>query len=68
MSKEQIHTLFEDGWLGEKAVQHSREYRPTLDYMTEVYRRNELKEPIVSRLVEQYFLAFGYEKLAIHGK
>jgi fructose/tagatose bisphosphate aldolase len=68
LSKEQIQTLFEDGWLGEKAVRQSGEDRPTLDYMTEVYRRNELKEPIVSRLVERYFLAFGYEKLAVDGR
>ena len=67
LSKEQFKVLFEDGWLGEKAVQHSREHGPTLDYMTEVYRRNELKVPTISRLVEQYFLCFGYEKLSLPG-
>ena len=64
----QIQALFEDGWLGKKAVEHSREHHPTLDYMTEVHRRNELKVPIISRLVEQYFLTFGYERLAIQSK
>lgn len=68
LSKEQIQRLFEAGWLGEKAVEQSGGDGLSLDYMTEVYRRNELKEPIVSRLVEEYFLAFGYEKLAIDGK
>jgi fructose/tagatose bisphosphate aldolase len=68
LSEEQIQAFFEDGWLGEKTVQHSRQHGPALDYLTEVYRRNELKVPIVSRLVEQYFLALGYEILALHGK
>lgn len=67
LSKEQIQALFEDGWLGEKAVEHSRENGPALEHMTEVHRRNELKVPTISRLVEQYFLSFGYEKLAHHG-
>jgi fructose/tagatose bisphosphate aldolase len=67
LSGEQIQALFEDGWLGKKAVEHSRKYGPALEYMTEVYRRNELKVPIISRLVEQYFLAFGYEKLSLQG-
>jgi fructose-bisphosphate aldolase class II len=68
LSEEEIQTLFEDGWLGKKAAEHSREHCPTLEHTTEVYRRNELKVPIVSRLVEQYFLALGYERLALHGK
>jgi fructose/tagatose bisphosphate aldolase len=68
LSTEQIQALFEDGWLGEKAVQDSQEHGPTLEYMTEVYRRNELKVPTIARLVEQYFLALGYEKFKISGK
>jgi fructose/tagatose bisphosphate aldolase len=68
LSKKQIQALFEAGWLGKKAVQDSQEHGPTLEYMTEVYRRNELKVPTISRLVEQYFLALGYERLVLHGK
>jgi len=63
LSKEQIQSLVEQGWLGKKALEHSKANNPSLGYMTEVYRRGKIKVPVVAELVEEYFMVFGYGDL-----
>jgi fructose-bisphosphate aldolase class II len=58
LSKSTIEKLMQEGWLGQAACDHSRIHKPSLAYLVEVYRRNELKVPSVAKLVEDFISAF----------
>jgi fructose/tagatose bisphosphate aldolase len=51
---DRIEELIKDDWLGENVVKANRKYKPTLTYLTEVYRRTELKVPSVARMVSEF--------------
>ncbi len=59
-----VDELAKDGWLGEAAADHAQKNSPRLDYLTELYRRNEIKVPVAAKLVEHYLESFNYGRLA----
>jgi len=59
LPKDAIEKLMAEGWLGQTAIDHSQNHSPSLAYLVEVYRRNELKVPSVARLVEGFIEAFS---------
>ena len=63
LPEEKIQTLFKAGLLGQKALEQSRNNQPELDFITEQYRRDNIKVPAVSSVVQNFFESFGYENL-----
>lgn len=61
---ELIKQLVEEKQLGSKALNHNK-CSQTLRYMTEVYRRDKLKIPVISKIVTKYFVSFGYSCLLL---
>ncbi len=60
LPKDIIEKLAGQGWLGQTALKHSQSHKPLLAYLVEVYRRNELKVPLVSRLVESFIETLSF--------
>lgn len=58
LPKGDIEKLMADGWLGQAALDHSKIHGPSLAYLVELYRRNELKVPSVAKLVEEFIEIF----------
>ncbi|OHB60217.1 MAG: hypothetical protein A2Y12_10350 [Planctomycetes bacterium GWF2_42_9] len=58
LPKATIEKLMAEGWLGQAAVNHTQNHSPSLSYLVELYRRNEVKVPSVARLVEDFIEAF----------
>ena len=63
LPKQTIAALVEEKWLGPKALEQAQKSLPNLDYMTELYRRNEIKVPTVAALVKHYLEVFNYKRL-----
>lgn len=63
LSKSAVDELVKEGWLGNTATSHAQKNSPHLDFLTELYRRGEIKIPVISGLVEKYFESFNYKKL-----
>lgn len=59
LPEEQLKELFEKGLLGSEFKGYSSD-KPQLKYLTEVYRRDEIKVPNVANMVEDFMAAFGY--------
>ena len=59
-----VDELAKDGWLADAAVDHTKKNSPHLDYLTELYRRNQIKVPAVTELIEHYLESFNYGRLA----
>ena len=60
LPKDAIEKLVAAGWLGQAAVDHSENHSPSLAYLVELYRRNELKVVSVADLVESFIEALGF--------
>ncbi len=46
--------LYANGFLGEKGLKDAREYKQELRYLTELWRRNDVKVPTVQKLVKGF--------------
>jgi fructose/tagatose bisphosphate aldolase len=54
-----VEQLASQGWLGAKSVEHACAHKPSLDYLTEVYRRSQFKVPMVAAMVENFLTTLG---------
>lgn len=60
LPKSTIDWLVEKQLLGKKAKEQTENNSPDLDYLTELYRRNQIKVPNIAKLVEGYLEFFNY--------
>jgi fructose/tagatose bisphosphate aldolase len=60
LSKDEIARLVSKGWLGQKVLEYTQNESPKLSYMTELYRRNEIKTQQVARIVTKYLKEVNY--------
>ncbi|MEN6384380.1 MAG: class II fructose-bisphosphate aldolase [Phycisphaerales bacterium] len=52
--------MFEKGLIGKAAFDNAAKYQQQLGYMVEVYRRNEIKVPVIKELIEKFLEAFYF--------
>ncbi len=53
LTKDKIKELVDDGYLNPQML--DRSYKPSIQYLTEKYRRDEVYLPLVSQIVKQFY-------------